>query len=235
MIQQEYIMLIMNCKKYLHKAKFQKTTWLPKIPDYLKYYHVIGEPELDTNYRFDNENRILWVKVDDDYNSLPKKVIRAYEAVYETFDFKYIFKTDDDQNLVNEQFFNVVKGITNNSNSNINNSNNKSKKIHYGGYIVDVKHNYLSQYHKIHPELPEYLPILQTKYCSGRFYFLSRQAISNLITKKEFIEKEFLEDYAIGFNLDQYYKLNMINLATNNFFKDIELSNYPTLSEESNI
>jgi hypothetical protein len=217
MIQQEYIMLIMNCKKYAEKAEFQKNTWLRKIPEYLQYYHVIGEPQLDTNYKFDNENRILWVKVDDDYNSLPKKVIRAYEAVYETFDFKYIFKTDDDQNLVNEKFFDVVKGIT---------SNNNSKKIHYGGYIVDVKQNYLSQYYKIHPELPEYLPILQTKYCSGRFYFLSRQAISNLISKKTFIEKEFLEDYAIGFNLDQYYKLNIINLATNNFFKDIELSEY---------
>jgi hypothetical protein len=216
----------MNCKKYVEKAEFQKKTWLPKIPDYLQYYHVIGEPQLDTNYKFDNENRILWVKVDDDYNSLPKKVIRAYEAVFETFDFKYIFKTDDDQNLINEKFFDVVKGITSN------NSNSNSKKIHYGGYIVDVKQNYLSQYHKIHPELPEYLPILQTKYCSGRFYFLSRQAISNIISKKQFIEKEFLEDYAIGYNLDQYYKLNMINLTTNNFFKDIELSEYSALLEE---
>jgi hypothetical protein len=226
MIQQEYIMLIMNCKKYFKKAHIQKMTWLQKIPDYLQYYHVIGEPDLDTNYKFDNENRILLVKVDDDYNSLPKKVIRAYEAVYEIFDFKFIFKTDDDQNLVNEKFLDIVKGITNNSNS---------KKIHYGGYIVDVKHNYLSQYHKIHPELPEYLPIFQTKYCSGRFYFLSRQAISNLISKKKFIEKEFLEDYAIGFNLDQYYKLNMINLATNNFFIDIDLSDYLTLLEEGKI
>ena len=41
MIEQEYIMLIMNCKKYLKKAKFQKMTWLPKIPSYLQYYHVI--------------------------------------------------------------------------------------------------------------------------------------------------------------------------------------------------
>jgi hypothetical protein len=226
MIQQEYIMLIMNCKKYFKKAKFQKMTWLPKIPGYLCFYHVIGDPDLDIRYKFDNENRILWIKVEDDYNSLPKKVIRAYEAVYETFDFKYLYKTDDDQILVNEKFLDIVKGITNNS---------TSKKIHYGGYIVDVKQNYLSQYHKIHPELPEYLPILQTKYCSGRFYFLSKQAVANLIAKKQLIEKEYLEDYAIGFNLDQYYKLNMINLATNNFFTDIELSDYPKLVEEDKI
>lgn len=224
MIEQEYIMLIMNCNKYLKKAKFQKMTWLPKIPSYLQFYHVIGEPELNTIYKFDNENRILWVKVEDDYNSLPKKVIRAYQAINETFDFKYIFKTDDDQILVNENFLDVVKGITSNN-----------KKIHYGGYIVDVKQNYLSQYHKIHPELPEYLPILQTKYCSGRFYFLSKQAILNLVNKKNFIEKEYLEDYAIGFNLDQYYKLNMLNLQTNKFFTDIELSDYPKLVEQDKI
>ena len=108
-------------------------------------------------------------------------------------------------------------------------------KIHYGGYIVDVKQNYLSQYHKVHPELPEYLPVLRTKYCSGRFYFLSIAAISNILSKKKIIEKEYLEDYAIGLNLDPYYKENMINLLTNKFFTDIELSDYPKLVEEGKI
>jgi hypothetical protein len=225
MIHQEYILLIMNCKKYFKKAELQKKTWLQKIPHYLQYFHVVGEPELNTKYKFDNENRILWIKVEDDYNSLPKKVIRAYEAVYETFDFKYLYKTDDDQILVNEKFLDVIKGITSN---NINNS----KKIHYGGYIVDVKQDHLSQYHKIHPELPKNLPIFKTKYCSGRFYFLSKEAIVNLLSKKQFIEKEYFEDYAIGFYLDQYYKLNITNLVTNKFFVDIELTDYSTILED---
>jgi hypothetical protein len=223
MIEQDYILLIMNCKKYIKKAKFQKMTWLKNIPSYLKFYHVIGNPNLDTDYNFDNESKILWIKVEDDYNSLPKKVIRAYEAVNNTFHFKYIFKTDDDQILVNEKFFDVVKGITNN------------QKIHYGGYIVDVKQNYLSQYNKIHPELPVYLPVFKTKYCSGRFYFLSKEALENLLTKKQIIEKEYLEDYAIGFNLDENYKLNMVNLATNKFFTDIELSDFQKFIEQGKI
>jgi hypothetical protein len=106
---------------------------------------------------------------------------------------------------------------------------------HYGGYIVDVKQPYLSQYNKIHPELPSHLPILQTKYCSGRFYFLSKSATSNLINKREKIIKEFLEDYAIGFNLDSQFKTNMLSLATNNFFTDIELSDFPKLLEQGKI
>ena len=224
MIQQEYIMLIMNCKKYAKKAKFQKMTWLPKIPSFLKYYHVIGDTDLDTAFRFDEEDRILWVKVEDDYVSLPKKVIRAFEAVVQTFDVQYIFKTDDDQILVNNAFFDVIKGIT-----------LKTPKTHYGGYVVDVTQNYLSEYHVIHPELPKYLPILKTRYCSGRFYYLSKPALLFLLTKKFYIEKEHLEDYAIGFFMDESYKREMINIATNKYFTDIENSDYMRWIEEEKI
>jgi len=226
MIEQEYILLIMNCKKYKKKALFQKMTWLKLIPNYLRFYHVIGDETLDSTYKFDDENNILWVKTADDYNSLPKKVIASYNAVNESFNFKYIFKTDDDQILVNHNFINIVTNILN---------KNTENKIHYGGYTVDVKQNYLSQYFKLHPELPKYLPILKTKYCSGRFYFLSKEAIIDLLLKRETIEKEYLEDYAIGFHLDQIYKTTMIHLITNNFFTDIELSDFPRLIEENKI
>ena len=221
MIEQDFIMLIMNCKKYTKKALFQKMTWLKNIPSYLKYYHVIGDESLETTFKFDNENNILWVKVADDYNSLPNKVITAYEAVYDTFNFKYIFKTDDDQILVKPQFFDTITGLI----------TNKVPTTHYGGYIVDVKQPYLSQYNRIHPELPSQLPLYVTKYCSGRFYFLSKSAISNLINKRDLIIKEYLEDYAIGFNLDSRFKTNILNISTNNFFTDIELSDFPKLVE----
>ena len=223
MKNQEYILLIMNCKKYLKKAQIQKMSWLPKIPSYLQFYHVVGDEDLTCEFKFDDDARILWVKVADDYNSLPKKVIAAYSAVFETFNFKYIFKTDDDQILINDKFFDILKGLL-----------SKIPPINYGGFIVDVKQNYLSQYHKIHPELPTYLPILQTQYCSGRFYFLSNQSVENLLTKKNMIEKEYLEDYAIGYHLEPYLKVNMLNLMTNKFFIDIEkseFSNYIELSK----
>jgi hypothetical protein len=224
MIEQNYIMLIMNCKKYIKKAKFQKMTWLPNIPSYIKYYHVIGEPNLETKYKFDDENQLLLVKVEDDYNSLPKKVIRAYEAVNETFKFKYIFKTDDDQILIKEKFFDVLKGLITNE--------DPVKKIHYGGYIVDVKDDHISKYNTIHPELPSNILVKKTKYCNGRFYFLSTEAVSNLISKNLLIENEYFEDYAIGMYLEQIYKLNMLNILSNKMFLDIELSNYTKLVSE---
>ena len=225
MIEQEFIMLIMNCKKYAKKATFQKMTWLPTIPSYLKYYHVIGDETLETEFKFDDENCILWLKVADDYNSLPKKVIKAYEVIYNTFQFKYMFKTDDDQILVKPEFFDILKNLI----------TVVVPKPHYGGYIVDVKQQYLSQYNIIHPELPSHLPLYVTKYCSGRFYFLSRSAISSLINKKEKIVTEYLEDYAIGFHLDAIFKTNILLLATNKYFTDIELSDFPRLIEDDKI
>ena len=225
MIAQDYIMLIMNCKKYEKKAEFQKRTWLKTIPSYLKFYHVIGDETISDPYLFDNKNKILWVKTGDDYNSLPKKVISAYEAIYETFQFKYLFKTDDDQILVQPQFFDILVNVV----------SNKLPKTHYGGFIVDVKNPHISQYYKIHSELPENLLIQAIKYCSGRFYFLSKSAISNLITKKNIICKEYLEDYAIGYNLDPIYKTNILSLFTNKVFTDIELSDFSKWVEEGKI
>jgi len=212
----------MNCQKYKTKALVQKRTWLTRIPSYIKYYHVIGDETLEQDYNFDNENQILWLKVPDDYNSLPKKVIFAYQAVFETFQFKYLFKTDDDQILINDNLFNIITKL-------VTSQNNEPKKYHYGGSKIIVKKNYLSQYHKIHTELPENLPIYSTTYCTGRFYFLSNEAIINLISKKDDIKKEYFEDYAIGYYLDDSFKQTMLNIKTDNFFIDIEKSDYAGL------
>ena len=222
MEEQPFIMLIMNCKKYAKKALFQKKTWLPLIPDYIKYYHVIGDETIDNEYLFDNDNKILWVKTGDDYNSLPKKVYASYKAVYETFQFKYLFKTDDDQILVNNKFFDIITSLI----------KIKEPTPHYGGYVVDVKHPYFSEYNKIHPELPAKLLVLPTKYCSGRFYFLSKEAIIDLLEKKQNIIKEYFEDYAIGYNLNDKFKIGLLHFKTNKFFTDIELSDYPTWLEQ---
>jgi hypothetical protein len=213
MINIDVILLIMNCKKYEYKALYQKNTWLKDIHNYLKYYHVIGEKDMSDNleYKFDDEKNILWVNTPDDYNSLPQKVISAYDAIQKTFNFTYILKTDDDQMLTNAKFLETIIKII----------NTKNPKIHYAGHIVDVPIPYLSKYSKIHPELPDNIPIYKTKYCNGRFYILSKEAIKDLIYKRNFINKEYLEDYAIGFYLNDKYKESMMEIQSDKYFKDI--------------
>ena len=207
----DYILLIMNCKKYANKATFQKNTWLKNIPSYLQYYHVIGDIEMEKEFTFDNETNTLWVKVKDDYNSLPKKVIAAYRALISTFQFKYMFKTDDDQLLTDPTFFDRLRSTLEGT----------IPAPQYGGFILDIKQAHRSKYHLIHPELPKDLPIYPTIYCSGRFYFLSYAAIHDLILKWRGIGGEFFEDYAIGRYLNTNFKQHIINIKTNAYFKDI--------------
>lgn len=202
--------MILNCKKYINKAIYQKNTWIPKLPSNIIYYHVIGEMEMKDDFIFDNENRVLYVKSPDDYVSLPKKVIRAYEAIHKTFDYQYIFKTDDDQFLVDDTFFQNLTNLI---------EKKDAFYYHYGGKKIDVK-THISTYYKIHPELPKNILMQKCRYCNGRFYMLSFQAIEDLLTKKENIEKECFEDYAIGFNLKKEFKKIFLNIESSKYFRD---------------
>jgi len=209
---QDFILLIMNCKKYDFKATFQKNTWLKTIPKDILYYHVVGDETLNNDFVFDNENNLLIVKTPDDYCSLPFKVIKSLEAIEKTFSFAYVFKTDDDQELVKPAFLQTLKGIL------------ERKKPDYGGKLIEIKQPYLSEYHRIHPELPPKLPLYKTNYCNGRFYFLSHKSILDLLTKREKICREYLEDYAIGFYLNDECKKNILEIKNDDYFKDLTFS-----------
>jgi len=80
--------------------------------------------------------------------------------------------------------------------------------------------------------LPNDLIIQKTKYCSGRFYFLSKEVVGDLITKREDINNEFFEDYAMGFHMDEKWKKTMIHISTNKYFADIENSDFFKMCEK---
>ena len=207
MIKQDFILLLLNCEKYKYKAEKQKSTWLVSLPENIIYFHVIGNIELKTEYSFDFSNKILYVKTPDDYNSLPYKVIQSFSAINSEYDYKYIFKTDDDQNLTNPLFFyDLLRNV-------------ELNKPNYGGKFISIDNDCYSNYFTIHPELPRNLILRKTTYCNGRFYILSKNAVMNLMEKKEYIKKEYFEDYAIGYFLDNNIKENFLHID-NNVFKD---------------
>jgi hypothetical protein len=214
----EYILLIMNCEKYAIKAQTQKNTWLREM-DTIPFFHVLGDPDLHQPYEFQYDKQRLVIQVEDDYNSLPKKVIRAYAAIRSHFpSVKYVLKTDDDQILQTphtNMFFDTITGM-------LERNERQHEKIHYAGNMVRVHQPYLSQYHRVHTELPEHLPILKTTYCNGRFYLLSAEAIDELLEKKHSIEAEYLEDYAIGYHLSDAKKNTLKHLASDVYFKDMD-------------
>ncbi len=196
------VLIILNCKKYEYKAKYQKEHWLKYIN--IPYFHIIGDPTID-KYIIDTDNKILYVKCMDDYCSLPNKVVLAMKAIQETYNPEYIFKTDDDQMVDKTKYFNVICNIL------------KSKRYDYGGKMIDVQDHY-SSYHIIHNELPKNLFLKKGKYCSGRFYFVSSNAIKTIINNEQWISQQVIEDHAIGCVLNNY---EIMNINTDLTFYDI--------------
>jgi len=211
-VQKEYVMMILNCEKYRYKAEYQKKTWLLTFPFF--YLHILGKEDLQEDYQLLLSENILYVKCKDDYIHLPHKTILALKAINKLFDYKYIYKTDDDQELINPKLFTVLHKLF------------QTKEIHYGGRVVEIKQPYYSQYYKIHSELPKNMILYPTKYCNGRFYFLSKEATQYLLKQQFYIIKEYFEDYAIGFHLHSEYKKNIFPIQSDHFFKDIAEENY---------
>jgi len=205
-----FVLLILNCYKYRDKAIKQKNIWLKTLPSNIQYYHVIGDIEKCGSNLFviDNDEHILYVPTKDDYNSLPAKVITAFNVIHENFDYQYIFKTDDDQMLIQPQFFTQFSNLL------LNNSND------YGGFPVHVN-DHISSYYTVHDCLPRDLLLKKCNYCNGRFYFLSKKAVSNLVLKKTEISQCIIEDHAIGLFLDEEYKQKVLHFDTNKIFSDI--------------
>lgn len=215
LVNQDFILLILNCKSYKHKAIKQRNTWLKSLPPFLKYYHVIGDERLNVPFVFDNVDNILFVKTKDDYISLPHKVISAFKAVKETFNYKYIFKTDDDQRLLKGDFFNLLANTLSEKKLITSDPN----KIHYGGKAFNIG-THSSTYHLEHRELPSNIILHKTIYCTGRFYFISKEAVDNLLLKADNFKKEYFEDYSVGYYLSPEFKKNILSMDTGKFFSD---------------
>ena len=213
-IKQDYILIILNCYKYEYKRQLQIDTWLKDIPSQLKYFHIIGDKEKcgDKNFLFDTSNNILYTSTPDNYCSLPYKLITALNAIQNTYDYKCVFKTDDDQVLLRNGFFDILISSLN-------------KKLHdYGGYVCDVKKSHISQYWRKHSSLPRNYLMKKTKYCNGRFYLLSKKSIMALLKNKYLFEKCPIEDHMVGFILTTKEKIvpHILPIDSNIFFQDIE-------------
>jgi hypothetical protein len=208
LINIDNVLLILNCEKYKYKANFQKTTWLKNLPSNYIFFHIIGNPNLNDKYLFDFSNNVLYVKCKDDYLTLPYKVILSIYAIVNTYNFKYIFKTDDDQYLTNNKLFEILPKLIQNYN--------------YGGYNVSVETHY-SQYYLVHNELPKDILLEKATYCNGRFYFLSKNICEYLITRMDNIKNKIIEDHAIGLELMNYKNIKILNFNSNLYFKDTNL------------
>lgn len=196
------ILLILSCNKYKYKTLIQKNTWIPLLPAHIQYFYIIGDrykcnSESKRDYIIDEENHTIYTNTLDDYMSLSHKAITAVQAVHNTMVYDYIYKTDDDQMIFDMRFLIDLE-------SNLENH-------HYGGNRLDVK-DHISSYNTVHSELPADLFLEKNTYCTGRFYFLSRYAVSHLLQYKTIISTKMIEDHTIGLYLSDSIKKSILSL-----------------------
>jgi hypothetical protein len=203
----EVVWLILSCEAYAAKADRQKQTWLRHVTD--PYFHVIGRPNLPTPFEVDHEGHRLWVRAPDDYPSLPRKTIAALAAIDALFTYRFVFKTDDDQDVPRvEAWRKIVCGIL------------RTRPVHYGGQLVTLPAPSCSDSYRLHPELGGPLALKAGRYCTGRFYLLSSLAVDSLLLRRAEMEAEVFEDYAVGQYLDPVCFSYLLPLQTSQWFSD---------------
>ena len=96
--------LIISCKQNFKRIDIIKSVWLDfcKIP----YKIVIGDNELDEDYIIKDD--YLYIKVDDDYKSLPLKIKKTFNIISTIYDPDCIIKIDDDVIIKLKYLYNYI-------------------------------------------------------------------------------------------------------------------------------
>jgi len=155
------------------------------------YYYFIGDPVLEKDYIVDEINKIVYLKVRDNYESLSMKVYLAFKFIYENFNGKIygVFKTDDDITLDLDK---------------INKLNDQYFDRDYYGLETQIIDEY-SCYHfdKCENEVLNTLPMKtpRTKYCAGGGYYINFRNIKHILSNYKIFSTLIYEDVSVGYSL----------------------------------
>ena len=202
---EKYCLMILNCRKYSAKRDTQRSTWLPSIK--VRWFHVIGDPAMLTEYEYRESENIMYVRCMDTYEFLPMKTYLTILAVQRLFpEVEYLLKTDDDMTCNIPAFESMLEAI---------------EGYDYGGELFEAA-EHASEYHypNVRPELRKPCIIRSTKYCPGRFYFLSRNARRNLLVQKDFFTKHIFEDYTVGYLATRIPNVKCLSLDAKSIFHE---------------
>ena len=179
------------------KSKFrndQKIHLLDTNKDRFFFYYFIGDMTLSEDYKIDEENKIVYLKVPDNYESLSLKTYYAMKFISENYLDKIsgVFKTDDDIILDIDK---LIKCI------------DENKEHKYFG-INATSSGYECEYHFGKCESIELnrrkIFIPECKYCAGGGYYISKEFINNIVNNISIFEEVIFEDAAVGIAMNKY-------------------------------
>jgi hypothetical protein len=188
------LLVIYSCKKY----SFMIPYYLEKYANMgFDTYYLYGEPDLEDDCVVDKETRIIKVKCEDNFESLPKKtyyMLKVFLGCEEFSDYEHLIKMDDDTEL-------------NINYDQLEASDLFNKKMDYMGHKLvksgQMPHNY--HFGKCSDNLLNLKPFELDENVSwgiGYFYILTRKAadiICNVIDdSQDILNENFYEDMMVG-------------------------------------
>lgn len=177
-----------------------------KNPNFI-FYYFIGDPNIGEDFIINDNDKIVTLKVMDNYESLPQKtkgIIKFYNENYSD-KTKGILKTDDDIDLSPEHIHKMLE---------------KNSDQNYLGLEVDIQIPYDSNYHwgKCESDYwnSKFCTVPQSKYCAGGGYYLNRETAKRVSEFYDMYDSFIFEDVATGVILNNIdiYPTN-INLKEN--------------------
>jgi len=87
--------------------------WYNNIPDNTLYIRVVGDESISESYQFNNTKCTLYMKMENSINVLQDNILSVIEAVNQRFDYKYIFKTNYNETMINPKSFGNLLNVLN--------------------------------------------------------------------------------------------------------------------------
>jgi hypothetical protein len=79
--------------------------WYNNIPDNTLYIRVVGDESISESYQFNNTKCTLYMNMENSITMLQDNILSIIEAVNQKFDYKYIFKINYNETLINAKSF----------------------------------------------------------------------------------------------------------------------------------
>ena len=181
------IILIITCAKNIKKISILRQLWVHQLKVFgITVLFVVGNNKTKPTYIKDD---IIFVNGSDFYEGLPEKIFQAYKFIYQNFQFKYIYKVDDDV-IINP--LNLIKTRLKGDYIGIKKIVDKSfNRYWHKGKCKDSSLNNIG-----YPLNRIYYDTYHAKGESG--YFLSKKAIDCIMKYEKYIITDLYEDKVFG-------------------------------------
>jgi hypothetical protein len=159
-------------------------------------YYFIGDSSMKEEYRVDEENNVVYLRVPDNYESLPLKTYGAVKFALDNYsdEIHGLLKTDDDIELNLEKIRQYLL---------------IHKDIPYCGITTKITDpNNLSYWHmgKCESEVlnrtPHRVPLAE--YCAGGGYYLNLDSMQKIVDSRPMYDGMIFEDATTGYVLNSH-------------------------------